>query len=343
MTLWRLRLIAFAVPLVMFVPPAFGQTSAGPTVVGNEPTTDQRALAEMLFFTGKGMMGEGRFTEACPKFAESFRLDPAAGTLLNLAVCHEKEGKVASAWGEFRQAEADAKRANRADREALASEAVSRLEPELPFVSIIVPAAMRIPGLEVKRNGVPLQAAAWDTELPIDPGENVITASAPRYKTETLKVTLEKKQHTSVTLQPLEVDLLAIPPPPFWTARRKLGMGLLIPGIAVAGVGALFGGLALSEKSTSDSDCAPRLGVARCTQAGANAMSTAQTDAWVADFGIGVGAAAIIAGGLYVALGGEKQEMPGSVVVSPKPQASGWQVRFASGPHGGEGLLMHSF
>ena len=41
----------------------------------------------------------------------------AAGTLLNLAVCNEKIGKIASAWGEFRDSIAEARKQNRPDRE----------------------------------------------------------------------------------------------------------------------------------------------------------------------------------------------------------------------------------
>jgi hypothetical protein len=61
---------------------------------------------------------EGRVSDACPKFEESHRLDPSGGTILNLALCHEKEGKLARSWSEFNEASAFARRDYRADREA---------------------------------------------------------------------------------------------------------------------------------------------------------------------------------------------------------------------------------
>jgi hypothetical protein len=334
-------LLALLLPTFAVTHSASAQTSAPPP--GNEPTTDQRALAEMLFFTGKGMMGDGRIAQACPKFAESYRLDPAAGTLLNLAVCHDKEGKIASAWGEFRQALAEAKRANRQDRIDLANEAITRIEPDLPYVAITVPPGVVVPGLEIQRNGVPLQAGAWNTELPIDPGTNEILVTAPLYKPEKKTVTLDKKQHLSVTIDPLELAPVEKPPPPFWTSQRKLGAGVLVGGVVVAAVGAVFGGLALGQKSTSDQNCPSFDGQLRCTSTGSSAMSSAQTDAWVADFGIGIGAAAVVAGAVLFATGGVKEEPGPAPAGAPKEQASSWGFRVVSGAHGGEAFLTRSF
>ncbi|HEY6459440.1 MAG TPA: hypothetical protein VIY73_04790, partial [Polyangiaceae bacterium] len=157
--------------------PAFAQSPspapAPAAPAGPQPAaTDTRALAETLFFTARGLMEAGRYAEACGKLNESYRLDPAAGTLLNLAVCNEKIGKIASAWGEFRDAQAEARRMNRPDREQLASDRIKAIEPELPFLTVTVPPAVRaLRGVEISRNGIPLQSAAWDTDLPVDPGE----------------------------------------------------------------------------------------------------------------------------------------------------------------------------
>src|SRR5690349_10947186 len=96
-----------------------------------EPTAAERSLAAALFDQGRTLMGEGKVDEACVKLAESQRLDPGGGTLLNLALCHEKQGKIATAWTEFREARATAKKDNRPDREAAADNEIAKLEPML--------------------------------------------------------------------------------------------------------------------------------------------------------------------------------------------------------------------
>ena len=75
------------------------------------------AMAEALSQQGRELLRAGRYAEACPKLAESHRIDPRLGTLMNLALCHEKSGKIASAWAAYTSAMTIAHREGQKERD----------------------------------------------------------------------------------------------------------------------------------------------------------------------------------------------------------------------------------
>src|SRR5262245_23729372 len=103
------------------------------------PSPADRVLAESLFQEARDLMNADRVPEACAKFAESYRLDSTLGTLLNLAVCHEKEGKIASAWAEFKDAASMARANHQPDRDAMATKHAESLQGQLSYVVLLVP------------------------------------------------------------------------------------------------------------------------------------------------------------------------------------------------------------
>ena len=139
---------------------------------------DRITDAEDLFRRAKALMAQDKHGEACPLLAESYRLDPGMGTLLNLALCHESVGKTASAWGEFRAVEQQARAAvppNEA-RVQLAREHAERLQSRLSRVRFVVPDS-RASDLVLKLDGEPKAAPLW-AGVPVDPGTHVLEVSA---------------------------------------------------------------------------------------------------------------------------------------------------------------------
>ncbi|HEY1692904.1 MAG TPA: hypothetical protein VGG39_12125 [Polyangiaceae bacterium] len=330
-----------ATPAVAQTPaPGPGPGPASPAPAGPQPgATDTRALAETLFFTARGLMEAGRYAEACGKLNESYRLDAAAGTLLNLAVCNEKIGKLASAWGEFRDAQAEARRMSRPDREQLATDRIKAIEPELPFLTVTVPPMVRaLRGIEISRNGIPLQSAAWDTDLPVDPGEVEVVEHAPGYKPKTLKVTVAARQHATISAEPLELAPIERPPPPFWTAKRTTGFALMAGGLVAAGAGAFFGLRATSEKKDSDGLC-PKdsLGNLRCSSTGVDDMNQAKVSAWASDIALGVAVVGFGLGSYLFFTGGAHQEDP------TRAATGNWRWVLGATPKGAGGWLTRSF
>jgi hypothetical protein len=134
------------------------------------------AAARALFAEARQLVAEKKYEQACPKFEESQRLDPGIGTLFNLADCWERTGKTASAWARFLDVASSARGAGRADREKVARDRASKLEPKLSKLTILVPNPAATE--RVSRDGAEIGPAEWGSAVPIDPGEHVIEATA---------------------------------------------------------------------------------------------------------------------------------------------------------------------
>jgi hypothetical protein len=166
------------------------------------------ALAETLYQQARDLMAGGRYDEACPKFEESYRLDPATGTLLNLASCHEHQEKFATAWFEYMDAVTAARRDGRQDRVAFAQGRLAELEPKLSRLTLVVPPAADQPELELELDGARIGRAARGVPTPVDPGSHVVEARAKGRQTFRTTVEIGKNADQKTVTIP-ELPLIA--------------------------------------------------------------------------------------------------------------------------------------
>ena len=272
------------------------------------------AAAEALYDEGKKLETKGDFTSACPKFAASQQLDPAAGTLLHLANCYEKTKKNASAWATYLDAASAAHAQNRADWEKAARGKAAALEPKLARVSLVLadPAA----GESIKRDDVEVAAASYSVPIPVDQGKHTFTAEAPKKKPFTITVDVTGDGTVvEVKIPKLEdaPDAAVVPPPTTTTTaptqpqatqpatkddpgagRRTMGYVVGIVGVVGLGVGGVTGLIAMSNNSDSKKLC-PNAGPC-ANKTGVDDNDNAKTMGLVSTVGF-------IAGGALLATG----------------------------------------
>jgi hypothetical protein len=229
--------------------------------------SNDTALAETLFREGRALLEAGQTSAACAKLEASYRLEARLGTLMNLAACHELEGKTATAWGEFLDAARQARARNTAESKKLeqtAQERAAELEPKMHRLELQIDA--RVPDLVLTLDERALIPAAWSTPLPIDPGHHVLVASAPGYDAQKIpidiggaarrsRVRIPVLVKTAVKEKPKPPPAAVEPTPEPSRFERPLFWAAGGVAIAAAGVGTFFGIRALDAKDARDNAC----------------------------------------------------------------------------------------
>jgi serine/threonine-protein kinase len=284
-----------------------------------ENGADREAAAEALFQEARGLMAQGRVAEACPKFAESNRIDPGIGVLFFLADCYERNGQTASAWTTFRSAGAAAKAANQPDRERQASERTAALENRLSKIAVVVPESAQVPGLQVRWDDAPLERPLWGSPLPVDPGPHRLFVSAPGRQTHEREVRIEPGPSASTIelfelrplpdSKPIAPQQPAISPRPAQpvndarpVGRRPLGaqrvaaIGLGGAGLVGVGIGSFFGLKTISTWQDAKSHCRGTGEPLQCDQRGIELRDSAHSSGTISTIAFSLGGAALAAG-----------------------------------------------
>jgi hypothetical protein len=305
-------------------------------------------------------MAADDLARACPQFAESNRIDPKPGTLINLALCHERQGRTASAWAEYIQAAEVAARIGQSDRQRVASEHAHSLEPQLSYIVVDAPP---VPGETVTLDDRRLGPGAFGTAIPVDPGAHAVRASAPGREPFLANVTISANgEHVSVDVRRLWAshEAASLPPTPrpstpipavapiratttavrdarSFVSPRSFGKradtatwGVAVGGVGVAllGVGAAFGLRAFAEHETADNSCDAH----QCTAGGESAITAMKSAEAISTISSAAGIAA--AGvGLYLVLSSPRRvnslstgASPGSLRIGPDAGLHGAQL-----------------
>lgn len=231
------------------------------------------ASADELFSEGREAMREGDFVRACPKFAESQRLDPSLGTLLNLGLCEEQLGDLVSALAHLRAFVEQAPSGD--DRLAAASEQLTSLDRRVPRIDLrLAPDAS--PLTQITIDGAPLTPPIGGAlSVPLNPGHHELVAQAPGGPPLRQPLRLDEGSVLAYVVRPapaaLAPDLRRAEP----AANTPRTLGFVGLGVGAAGLTTsfVFGGLLLDRKSFIDQHCDDK----RCDDKGLDAVEQAKT------------------------------------------------------------------
>jgi hypothetical protein len=292
--------------------------SLGPLLVPERALAQPRdpAAAEVLFEAGRELLDAGDYEAACAKFAESQRLDPGAGTLMNWATCEEKLGKTASAWQHVKEALAAMPPGD--DRVPFAQNKLRELEARLPWLTLRLEGASD-GAVTVLRDGVVLEAASLGMALPVDPGAHSVVVRAEGYADQEFKIYIEEQEKKDLVVHP-GAPLTKQEEPA--NAKKKppvLGWSLVGAGAAGIGIGVATAVMLGNEQQTVDEHCENK----RCDATGVEAAARGKRLVWANAIAFGAGAAALGTGIVLIVTNGKEPERPVVRKVTASAQPSG--------------------
>jgi hypothetical protein len=289
---------------------ALGTVGSAGGILEGTAHAEGSPAAEQFFLDGRAAMKRGEFEKARAMFAESQRLDPAPGTLVNLALAEEKLGKLSLAWEHARAALEGLPESD--DRHGVARALRDAIEPRLARLTLRAEKALPA-GTKITVDDVELSVASLGVALPEDPGEHRVVIKSPGHKDLAVTVNLAERGKETYTVQLGELSSEKVMPnPPEGASGQSRDtetsplrtVGFITAGVGVAGVavGSVFGVLTLGKKSDVEAHCKPN-----CDGTGTDAQSAGKTFSTVSTVSF-IAGGVLLAGGITL------------IVISPKAE-----------------------
>jgi len=290
-----------------------GRTLLCALVVTRVASAQDVAPAEEFYRNGVADYRAGKYDVACREIEASYRLDPLPGVLFTLAACEARLGRIATAaahYEDFLQLVATLpvdQQAMQSERRQVAMAQRSLLIADVPYLTIVLPGKMPL-NVIVRRDGSVVDNASIGKELPLDPGEHVISVESDKGTKYEQSITLEKRDHKTFAVDATALPAARSPTPGALQsgpnlaavsnakgARKRPSAGAwpyIAGGFGGAGTiaGTVAGILAIGEKRTVDQQCSGSV----CTAEGKQAADTGKIEALASTIAFGVGIAGLV-------------------------------------------------
>lgn len=297
-----------------------------------------KSKGDEAFEKGRSFLAAGDYSGACAAFEESRQLDPAPGTVLNLGICNEKQGKYVDAVEHYKNAAlafGKGAASARADAERRASEAERKIALVIVKRSPELPADARI-----SINGRQLKAEELDQPMRIDPGPVELAIDADGFERNIMPVRAESgMQSEAIAVQGARLSTKTVIKTEVRNGVSPLRtVGFVVGGVGVASliVGGVTGALAMGQASIYRDACDRQVTPNVCDQRGYDSAQSLKTLAPLSTI-------TLIAGGVLVAAGVTLILVAPKSSTAEKPTAGHLQFTPSFGPQTAGGSLSYTF
>lgn len=250
---------------------------------------DDISRADQLFTEGKALM-ESDLNAGCAKLDQSLALNPqAVGTLLNVALCDVRLGKLATAAAHFTRARDMAREQDMREHLEAAEAHLAALAPRVPHIALKL--ADPRPDAQIVVDDKLVSRDSWG-DVSIDPGAHTVVVSAPGRVTFRTTIRIAEGEHHDIA-----IPALAAAQQP----GRTIGKVTAITGGALIATGVVIGVIAgrRYDDAFSGQGCIVRAGATRCND---DAFDKIQRARSLGTAGSVVGGIGVVAAGIGVYL-----------------------------------------
>jgi hypothetical protein len=215
--------------------------------------------AERLFHEARQAVAAGDFATACPKFEESQRIEPAPGTLMNLAECEEHLGAIVRARNDFALAASGFPKDD--PRRVFVLQHAAELEKR--FAHLKLRLAEHAPTDAVlRRSNVLVDRSMLGVSVAVDPGDQRIVVTAPGRFDKRYTLQLGEGESTELTIdagEPVPANIqyrtVMLGVKERTNGRRVAGIFVVGLGVAAVAAGAVAGVVAMGDTSAVHAHC----------------------------------------------------------------------------------------
>ncbi len=308
-----------------------------------DPPPQEKATARRLGLSGVKKANANDCPAAITELEKAVKLYPAPTLLVPLGRCQAKLGQVVEATETFRRAARLELPENSSsvffEAQMTAQHLLDQTLPKLAKLTIRVRGLQPDAEVHIKLDDKAVSAALVDQERPTNPGDHVISVTAPGYTSDSKPLSLAPGEAKEILLSiralpkaaggdssGANADPTTDPTTDTSAGNQRLGLVLLgVGGIATL-AGSVFGFLALQKKNDLDEKC-PNT---RCAPEHSDEIDAAKQFGLGSTIGIGIGIASLGVGAYFLLTGSSKSSGASSPSASlfVNPTSVGLRGRF---------------